>query len=32
VLVVWLNSPSGSHTKRNLLESRDAATRYVPVE
>jgi hypothetical protein len=31
-LVNWLNSPSGMHTKRNLLESRDSATSYMPVE
>jgi hypothetical protein len=32
VLVVWLNTPSGASTKRNLLEARDASTRYLPVE
>jgi hypothetical protein len=31
-LVNWLNSPSGLETKRNLLESRDNATGYMPVE
>lgn len=32
VLVVWLNTPSGAATKRNLLESSDASTRFLPVE
>ena len=31
-LVNWLNSPAGMETRRNLLESRDSATGYMPVE
>jgi hypothetical protein len=31
-LVGWLNSPSGAETKRTIFESRDASTRYLPVE
>ena len=32
VLVVWLNSPSGAATKRDIFDYRDTSTHYLPVE